>query len=209
MSERRILDMLESGVIGAEDAARLLRAVTDEPEAEGTPPDRAPTLDATTSPSEPDEALLGALHAQAARWKRLQWVPFAVSASVLMVASWALWEVHRAADGRITFGWVMLLLLALLSLGATAVSAWIVNAPWLHVRISGGDGKRLAISMPLPLGLLDWGVRIAGRFVGEDLSTTLGASAEMLHALRQTGDARQPVEVRVDEGDERVYVYIG
>jgi hypothetical protein len=92
---------------------------------------------------------------------------------------------------------------------ARRCSAWIVNAPWLHVRISNADGSRIAISLPLPLDLLDWGVHIAERFVGEEVSTCLGASSEVLRSLRRTGGARQPIELRVDEGDERVRVYIG
>ena len=204
MSERKILDMLDAGQISADDAARLLDAISSEPAA-----DEQSEEDAAPAAGDADEVLPGTLDAVAARWRRYQWIPFAISVSVLLIASWGMWEVHRAAGGRITFGWVVLLLVVLASLGATVLSAWIVNAPWLHVRISGSDGKRLAISMPIPLGLLDWGLRIAERFAGEDVSPYLGASAEMLHSMRQAGGARQPFDIRVDEGDERVQVYIG
>jgi hypothetical protein len=156
----------------------------------------------------PDEVLPGTLGPDATRWRRLQWLPFAISLSLTLVTCWGLWEVHRAAGGRVTFGWVVLLVLGLSFLVLTVLSAWIVNAPWLHLRVHDGSGKRIAISLPLPLGLVEWGVRIAGRYVDAETSTYLDATSEMVRSLRATGRS-QPVEIGVDEGDQRVQIYIG
>jgi len=143
MSEKQILSMLAQGTITADEAARLLEAVST-----ASPADMAGAAGAQEGPSqqaaavEPSEVIPGTLAPDAKRWKRLQLIPLAVSLVVLIATAWGLWAVYRAADARITFGWVVLLLLFLLALGATTLSIWITPmAPRPRAPARGQDDR--------------------------------------------------------------------
>jgi len=209
MTEKQILGMLEQGAITADEAARLIEAVSAQqpPVQEGSTWDDGPS--ASRPVIEPDEVIPAAFTPDARRWKRLQLIPLAASLLLLVVTGWGLWAVYRAADARITFGWVVLLLLFLLALAATALSTWLLSAPWLHVRIHQREGRMIAISLPVPLALAGWGVRIARSFVDEQTSQYLDASAEFIRAMRQDRDRSQPLMVNVDDDEQRVQVYFG
>lgn len=210
MSEKQILSMLEQGTITAEEAARLLEATSTAPstDVEGAAgAQEGPSQQAAAV--EPSQVIPGTLAPDAKRWKRLQLIPLAVSLAVLIATAWGLWAVYRAADARITFGWVVLLLLFLLALGATTLSIWITRAPWLHVRVHQQGGRTIAISLPIPLTLASWGVGIARRYVDEQTTEYLDASAEFIRAMRREGRHSEPMMVSVDDDDERVQVYFG
>ncbi len=210
MSEKQILSMLEQGSITPDEAARLLEAVatgssTDAERTNG-PEDFAPPQNEAVEPS---EVIPGTLSPDAKRWKRLQLIPLAVSLLVLVATAWGLWAVYRAADARITFGWVVLLLLFLLALGATTLSIWLTGAPWLHVRIREQSGKTIAISLPIPLTMASLGVRVARRYVDEQTAQYLDASTEFIHTMRREHGRSEPLEVSVDEDGQSVQVYFG
>jgi hypothetical protein len=203
LSEKQILNMLEQGAITAEEAARLLEAIgTEEPMVEDAPAPEPMAM-------EPDEIVPGAPIADPDRWRWLQRIPLAVSLIVLIASAWGLYALYRRADARITAGWVVVLTVFLFALLATLVSAWMLTAPWLHVRISERDGRRIAISLPVPLTLAAWGIRIARRYVDDQTAAYLDTSAEFLSTMRRDHRETEPITVNVDEGDHRVQVYIG
>ena len=104
----------------------------------------------------------------------------------------------------------MLLIVFLFATLATIVSAWMLTAPWLHVRVEEEDGKRVAISLPLPLTLANWGVQFAGRFVDDETASYMSASSEFLKAMRrERKQDAEPIVIDVDEDGHRVRVYIG
>jgi hypothetical protein len=94
---------------------------------------------------------------------------------------------------------------------AVMALAWSTrNLPWLHVRIQQKPGERpghIAISLPLPLGLIAWGLRTFKHKIPNTGNVNL---EEMIQALKNVSpDA--PLSVDVDEGEdgERVQIYIG
>jgi hypothetical protein len=115
----------------------------------------------------------------------------------------------RHADGRITFGWVLVLILFLVSALGVAVTFWMLRAPWLHVRIEERDGKRIAISLPVPLALADWGLWIARRYVDEQTAQYLDVSSEFIDIMRKDRKNADPIVVDVDEDGQRVQVFLG
>jgi len=201
VSEKQILTMLEQGTITADEAARLLNALSAEDSSNGAPEAAMPT-EAVVEP----EPIGFDPHSK--RWQGLQQIPFAISLTVLIVTAWGLYATYQKA-GAITFGWVLLLLLFLVALFATVVSIWMINAPWLHVRIREGSGRRISISLPIPLLLAQWGIRIARRYVDDQTATYLDTSAEFLDAMRKDRKQSEPIMIDVDEGDQHVQVYIG
>lgn len=210
MSQTHILEMLAKGTITADEAAQLLEAVaTGEREAEPQEP-AIDTLQPEPISVEPDQVALGAFRPDTKRWNRFRQIPFAVAITVLVISAWGLYALYRQADARITFGWVVVLLVFLLSALATIVTFWMLHAPWMHVRIEERDGKRIAISLPLPLTLANWGLQIARRYVDEQTAGYLDTSTEFLKVMRQDhGKGAEPIMIDIDEDGQRVQVYIG
>jgi hypothetical protein len=204
LSEKQILNMLEQGTITADEAARLLEAIASDDQAQEDAP--SPSEPAAL---EPDEVIPGSPIADPIRWYWMQRIPLAVSLVMLIASAWGLYALYRRADARITAGWVVVLVVFLFALLATVISAWMLTAPWIHVRIHERDGKRIAISLPVPLTLTTWGIRIARRYVDDQTAQYLDTSAEFLSTMRKDHKRSGPITVNVDEGDHRVQVYIG
>jgi hypothetical protein len=208
MSRRQILEMLEKGTITAEEAAQLLGAV-DKGESgavKGSRPGGIAQQDPTSV--DPDQVALASSRPDAERWNRFRQIPFAIAIALLAISGTGMCLVTSRADGRITLGWIAMLLLFVFSVFATAITLWVRSAPWIHVRIEERDGKRIAISLPLPLTLAQWGLQIARPYVDERIAGHLDTSTEFLRAMRQNRGT-EPLSVDIDEDGQRVQVYIG
>jgi hypothetical protein len=186
MDERmRILESIEAGEISAQEGARRLEALVEGAEAP------APAA----SPA-PRPALVRWL------WQGAFWTGMALMAGGgLLVASV---YAESIAVGWLAWGWIVLLL----GVVVTLLGWWLQRAHWLSVRVRQPDGPNISIDLPLPLGLVAWGMRIARPFVPQLEET--GAD-EVLLALRDEMEQGRPflVEVNEGEGGEQVQVYFG
>jgi hypothetical protein len=203
-----ILQMLNDGIISVDEASKLLEAVSDATPT-GATPDEGVTL--TSESIEPP-----AMPADMGRFRRLSYIPFALSFAMLMLTGGGAYATFLRTEGRLTFGFVLLLALFILALLITTLALWATTVPWLHVRIrstpkEGSSGTRFAISLPLPLTLAGWAMRLAHRFVDVDTAGRLDAAAALLHTMRHDlgKPGAEPVVVDVNDDDERVQVYIG
>lgn len=192
MDEERtkILQMVEAGTISAEQGLALLNALDEgQVASEGTPP----------PPSTPPPDL-------ATQWRHV-WL-YIVYAGVGILVGGAICLAFVYTGGSAWWGvcgWPLLLLGALVA----TLGAWSRTARWLHVRVTGKD-HRIAISMPLPLKLAAWGVKIAQRFAPEKFAAT--GVDEVIASLGDSLDkGGQPFYVDVTNTDdgEHVQVYIG
>jgi hypothetical protein len=76
----------------------------------------------------------------------------------------------------------------------------------LHVRVRDGE-KRINISLPLPLRLAAWGVRLARPWVPQLRDTAVD---ELILSLAEADSQEGILAVEVNEGaDEQVRVYLG
>jgi hypothetical protein len=199
----KILEMLHKGTISPDEASQLLEAIGDLTPEAGVSETAAPPI---VSPN-------------MQRFRRFSYIPFGISLFLLLLVGWGTWALSHQVDGRITAGFVILVILLVFVFLATSLAFAMTRMPWLHVRVQdrsqGRDGetvrKKLAISLPVPLSLAQWGLRIAHRYVGEDQAANLDVAATMLrtvgHDLGKPGT--DPIIVDVDDEDERVQVYIG
>lgn len=224
-ASRRVLHMLQNGAITAEEANRLLAAMDDEPvsgplasgpadEARpGTPPEPvrigeefAPPPAAEYIPPAGPEAGPNAAFMPMERFRRLWQLPFVV-ALILLVFSGLFMS---ATYGTFWFvcGWSVFMVAVL----AVVIAYWSRTATWVHVRVREAEGKRIAISLPIPIRLAGWLLPLARRFVDEEEAAHLDAAAEFLAAMqdemRQPGASPLVVDVSDDDGDQ-VQVYIG
>jgi hypothetical protein len=196
----RILQMLEKGTISADEAHQLLVALQPDQE-RGSTGAQATVTEPTLGPSAPSFR----------RYRLLSYIPFAVALVILLLCGWWTYARYGQTEGRITAGLVILLIVTALVLLLAAVTLWMTVTPWLHVRVRDRAGHRIAISIPLPLRLAYWGLNLAQRFVHDESTAQLDAAAQMVQVVRtsQSRLTKEPIAIDVDDGGERVQVYIG
>lgn len=212
-----ILQMLHQNKISVDEASTLLEAISSADMADGDAnlrmiPRTPVRLESNESPAIPRDAL----HPDMGRFRRLSYIPFASSLAILALIGSGAYATYLRVEGKITFGFVLLLALSVLALLITALAWWATMVPWLHVRIrsanrEGSSATRFAISLPVPLTLTGWGLRIAHRFVDQDVAGHLDAAAALIAAMRQDlgKPGAEPIVVDVNDENEHVQVYIG
>lgn len=185
-----VLRRLEAGEIDVEEAASLLGALGASDEAPA-----GETIRVAQPPATRREA----------RWSSFWLYPLAVGGSVLVLGTLVLALVFAAgaARGWLVCGWP----LALLGVAALLLALWSRRAKWLHLRVKESDGRRVAISFPLPLTLAAWTVRIAQLFVPQLKDTGVD---DLIITLRENPHS-EPLSIQVDEGGrgDKVDIYIG
>ncbi len=229
-SERtKILDMIEDGIITAEEGLRLIQVLDDSvagvssvPKAESQPPsteplstsgegleaeptqvwDDAEVIDHEPPPAPPDLA-------EIKKWKRWWVIPLWIGAGITVMGGLLMYWAFSASGFGFWFAcaWFPFLLgVAVLAL------AWgSRTTPWLHIRVHQKPGEKpekIAISFPIPIRLTAWGLRTFGHHLPNIDATGLD---EIILAMGDTADAGTPFFVDVDEGEdgERVQVFIG
>jgi hypothetical protein len=191
----KVLQMIQAGTISAEEGARLLDALGQD----------AQPADQPTGEASPGEGAAVAAPAGPPSWARWAWVyPLAAGLGLLAIAGIFTGLVMR--DGR-QLGWLVCTLPPMV-LGALvmALAWWSRSARWLHVRVRDGE-KRINISLPLPLRLAAWGVRLARPWVPQLRDTAVD---ELILSLAEADSQEGILAVEVNEGaDEQVRVYLG
>jgi hypothetical protein len=223
----QILTMIESGVITAEEGARLIQAIegeADQAEFQDEPADAQPGMGATGSPQATNGAsvaeageviderygpLPGEFDEQIAKWRRWWTIPLWVGVGITILGGLFMFWAYQASGYGFWFGcaWVPFLL-------GVAVMAFAVSSRtsrWLHLRVHQKPGERpqtIAFSFPLPLRFAAWFVRNFGRFIPHLDRSGLD---EMILALGKTTGPDAPFYIEVDEGEdgEQVQIYIG
>ena len=205
MSEKlKILEMLDQGTITVEEANQLLEA------AQGSP----------SQTVEGGADLAPAVSPNMQRFRYLSYIPFGVSLLLLLLLTWGAYTLSRRGDGRITGGFVVMVILVVSAFFITLLTFGMTRMPWLHLRIQNKrqaksvekpSPKRFILSLPVPLSLAQWGLRIAHRYVGERHAVDLDTAASMLKSIRKDlgKPGTDPIVVDIDDADERVQIYIG
>lgn len=199
MSEARqqILQMLQNGKLTAEQAQELLQAI--EP-AEETQEAVAGEIVAPVEPPDMD------------RFRRFWQYPFFIALAILIAVGLGLRSMYQASEGAMTFWFFCVLSLFILTFILTALAFMSRSAPWVHVRVKEKQGRKIAISLPLPMGLAQWGIGIARNFVPASEQANLDMAAEFIrsagHDLK--GPDTEPLMINVDDEDgDQVQVFIG
>lgn len=188
-----ILKRVQSGEMSVEDGAARLEAV-ESTEAAGasTPPPQA-RYEPTSEDISPDLGWWGSA------WQILFWTGTAILALGAVMMGWA-YSFNRH------FWFYCSWLPMLLGTFVLLLGWWSQRARWIHVRVNGADGKRVSISIPLPLSLASWLLRVFGRWIPGIKEQNLGDLPTVLDALEK---ADGPVIVDVDDKDgDKVKIYI-
>lgn len=223
----QILEMIESGVITAEEGTRLLQAIEVEA-------DRSEILDETFQPlpnrveaggeqfagdfsgpevgeviDSPQGPRLNDFDEQIDKWRRWWMIPLWIGVGITILGGLMMFWAYQASGFGFWFGCAWLPFLLGVVMMAFAVSSR--TSRWLHLRVHQKPGERpqtIAISFPLPLRFAAWFVRNFGRYIPQLNRNGLD---EMILALGKNTGPQAPFYVEVDEGEggEQVQIYIG
>lgn len=203
-AREKILQMVQDGILTSGEAAKLLDTLAAGRESEAWTEEASADDDAT-----PDGEGMAGDNALDLDWFRNFWqIPFFIALVVLLLSGLGLWGVWQATAGVVTFfGLLCLTPLFFLAFVAVLLSFWSQYAYWLHVRVREKDGGRIAISLPMPLILIQFVLRLAGRYVSEKQAANLFTATELLAAM---GEQDEPLYISVDDDDgDQVQIYIG
>ncbi len=194
----KILQMLQDGIISAEEAERLLSALDGETDLGDGP-------ETTAFTEKPLHDGVGSPRGGPPLWWHRVWVY--VLAGGLLLATLAVVFTVPIAQGRRHPGWlactVPLLIFGALVAGLTW---WSRTARWLHVRVREEE-QRINISLPLPLRPAAWALRLARPWVPQLKDTAVD---ELILSLAEADVEEEILIVEVDEGEgEQVEVSIG
>ncbi len=163
-----------------------------------------PPASATQVPSQPvEEDFSPGSVADLGWWKNAWLIPFWAGTGILVLGAILMgWAYSSRHFFWFYCSWLPLLLgILVLFLGW-----WSQHARWVHIRVNDADGKRVAISMPLPLNLTGWALRVFGRYIPHMEERVLENMPDLFHAMSKE---KSPMTVEVDEKDgSRVRVYI-
>lgn len=228
-----ILDMIQNGVISAEEGARLLQALGNAGEPDAVPqiettasarfssPEKDPPMEENTgqeddqSAADQAEVLTGdtlgnrQVPFNVEKWQRW-WLYFMWAGIAVTVLGGILMYQALQASG-IGFWFACAWAPFLLGIAVMLLAFSSRTAKWLHLRVQQPPGEwpsTIAISLPLPLGLAAWFVRTFGRYIPQLDQAGLD---QVLLALGENTSPQAPFYIEVEEGDdgERVEIYIG
>jgi len=212
-SERlKILDMIDSGTITAEEGMRLMAALEHDLEGEFLE-NELPLIDDVAFNDDEMQGIETPVDSMDAeeiqRWKRWWSVPLWIGLGIVILSS--LW-MQNTWSGNVLGIWFLCSWIPMLLGILMMVFAWNSRtAPWLHVRVHQAPGEkpeRIAISFPLPLRISAWVLRRFGHHIPNIDVTALD---EILIALNDAKVDNAPlfIDVHDDEDGEHVQVFIG
>jgi hypothetical protein len=144
------------------------------------------------------------------KWQRWWMIPLWVGVGVTILAG--LWMYNAFLGSGFGFWFLCAWIPFLLGVGLMALSYSSQRSRWLHLRVDQKPGERpqhIALSMPLPLGLVSWFFKYFGHFI-PNIPEGIHVE-EILQAVSENTNPDTPLYVEVDEGDngEKVKLYIG
>jgi len=200
--KKKILQMVESGRITAEEGIALIKAL-EEAAAEDEVQVFEPVA-GSESASDMHE-----FEEVKARARRYASIPLGIGIVLTVLAGYWMFALTQNANYGFWFfcAWFPLLFGILL----VTLSAGGVNSRWLYVDVQQEPGEwpqRITLGFPIPFGLVSWGLRNFGHYARDINQMQMDA---ILEALDASKTLNEPLIVNVDEGDggERVQVYIG
>ena len=218
---QRILQMISTGKITAEEGTRLLNALSGNPQPDQlTPPEQpqlAPPVDRAEeepaaqqekAPTPESEVIDPPPPIDIPMPDTRHWwqVPFWIGLTVLIAGAFIV--AGAISSGAVCF--VLLCGLPLVFLGVIGIIvAWFArNGPWVHIRVKNDrPGERnVNISVPLDLGVV--AVRVAEPFVPQMRNSGID---DVIVSLKDNVQRDRPIIIDVNDDDdgEQVQVIVG
>ncbi len=202
-----ILRRVKAGELSVEAASRYLEDLDLRNQQVGEPaelPERSSAFVEGTTDGETWQPapIVEDIQPELGWWKEAWLIPFGVGTGILVLSA----ILMRWAYSSNHFFWFYCSWLPLLlGLLALFLGWWSRQARWLHVRVQDAGGRRVSISMPLPLRFAGWALRTFGHFIPQMQDVDLTDMPVIFSSLEE---AEGPMTVEVDDGGDRVRVYI-
>ncbi len=203
---KKILQMVEDGLISAEEAADLMRALNEDSVEE-----QIEAYDVESGSgfegSETSAPEFDAVKARALRFAR---IPLWAGIAVAVLSAWGIFSIQQNVG--VNFWSFCLLFPLMLGVLLIAIGSAGQGSKWLYVnvdrRYASDWPKNITLGFPIPLGLTAWFMRNFGHNINGMNKAQVDGIIEVLNA---TGKSDTPFIVNVDDDDdgERVQVYIG
>jgi hypothetical protein len=217
----QILEMIETGVISAEEGARLLKAleVDDEMEQQVQINADESISEETPLPEEGEqepgsvsgEVLESVFEPEINKWRRWWMIPLWIGVGITIIGGLLMLWAYQASGFSFWFGcsWLPFLL----GIAVMAMAWGSRTARWLHLRVQQEPGewpRTIAFSFPLPLRFAAWFLRTFGSFIPKVNETGVDVD-QLIQAFESTTSPSTPLYIEVDEGEdgEKVQIYIG
>lgn len=205
---KKILQMVEEGKISAEEAASLMRVMTDDGEEESAEAEVDVIESGPGFSYERTEA--PEFEEIKARARRFSLIPLWAGVFITVLSAWAIYSIQQSAGTNFWFYCMifpLMLGVLLLALGGGGRSS-----RWIYVDVDRrdakpGDGPRhITLGFPMPLGLIAW---FFDNF-GHNIKGMSKSRAEgIVQMMQATKDSNEPLMINVDDDDAHVQVYIG
>jgi hypothetical protein len=200
LDQMSILNRIESGEISPEEGIRLLQS-----EIEGIEIIDPPSKRERINDDFPRETPPRISEEEMNKWKNWWTYPLYFGIGVTVLSAYWMNSAYQNSGYGFWFfcSWLPLLV----GVALMALSWHSQGGTWLHVRVNS-KRQRVAISLPLPLGLTAFIFRNFGHLIPHMNNTSLD---EIIVALKETTESGSPFHVHVDEGEdgEQVEVFIG
>jgi len=210
-AERTIMDMVEQGQISAEEGLRLINAMDGQKKAQDV--NEADSLvpfepiEVQEDESEPTQPTISPEERHRLDQLKRWWIlPFGVGLIITILG--AVWMFNGYSNNGFGWGFWLAWIPFLLGIFILSVSFQTSRSVWLHVRIKQKPGEtpqRIAISLPLPMGLIRWFLRTFGHRISGLKDQPIDEYADIVDNL----SVDEPFYVHVDEDGEEVEVFIG
>lgn len=201
--KKKILQMVEDGVISPEEAMTLIKALEETPTE-----DEVEVIEVEADKGRERSVDLEFEEVKA-RAQKFAMIPVWIGVVFTVLgAYWMFTLVQNTNYGFWFFCAWFPLLLGLLILALTSGGK---SSRWLYVNVDQREGEwpgHFTLGFPIPLGIIRWFLRNFGHYVrGKEKNNVDG----ILETLSLAENLDEPLIVNVDEGDEgdRVQVYIG
>lgn len=202
-----ILNRVASGELSVDEGNRLLAELEGivSPQSEVRMPYEPESMHASPESAAPAAAELDAAELERMKaWRRWNWIPLTLFLILTGFAGLWIYQAYRSGG----FGWGFWLSWIPFLIGVLGVYAfW--NMKWVHVRVrenKNGRVHRIAISIPLPLGILPWVFQTFGRYMPAEVRD----QSESILMINDVLKSDEPIHVHVSEDeDEEVEVFIG
>ena len=223
----QILEMIKSGVITAEEGARLLQALEVDDRLEESPDDQVHNSASDRMPGASSGSYSGTVEDEFGsldgevienefepnieKWKRYWVIPLWIGVGITILGSLLMLWVYQSTGFSFWFACTWLPFLIGVALIAMAWGSR--SARWLHLRVQQEPGEwpqTIAFSFPLPLNFAAWIMRTFGQFIPEVNKYGLDFD-QIIKSFADSTTPETPFYVEVDEGDhgEKVQIYIG
>jgi hypothetical protein len=198
-----ILEMIRRGTISSEEGLKLIEALGEEWEEESSV--------SPSSEGENDEILdhTSGFDEDFSKWRSRWTIPFWIGVGFTTLGGALMylgWSAHGFGPGFF-LAWIPFLI----GVGTMTLGWNSKTGPWVHIRIQQQPGEKpeqIAISIPIPIRFLAWGIRNFGNFIKGLDATGLD---EIILALEQSSPDDVPLSVNIsdDEDGNQVKVFIG